>query len=183
MSAAPEGVVIRSLTVRDAGEYRAFRLQALRDAPTAFTSSFEEDVAKPLSATEQRLAAAGRPHDAVIGAYLAGSLVGIAGLAVPERAQERHKGTLFGMAVAPHATGRGLGRALVTRVLELAAAVDGLVQVGLTVSEGNVPAERLYRSCGFEVWGREPRAIIVEGCAVAKLHMVRMLDAPKASGR
>ncbi|HMG63921.1 MAG TPA: GNAT family N-acetyltransferase [Streptosporangiaceae bacterium] len=170
-------VTIRALSVADAGEYRAFRLRALQRAPAAFTSSFAEENAKPLSATIQRLGVAGRPHDTVIGAYdEARNLVGIAGLAVSPRRQERHKATLFGMAVAPSATGQGIGKALVRRVLDLAVNIGGLVQVGLTVSEGNQPAERLYRSCGFEVWGREPRAVIVDGHPVAKLHMVRMLD-------
>jgi RimJ/RimL family protein N-acetyltransferase len=95
---------------------------------------------------------------------------------VPARRQERHKATLFGMAVAPSATGQGIGKALVQRILDLAAGVGGLVQVGLTVSEGNQPAGRLYHSCGFRVSGREPRAVIVDGHPVAKLHMVRMLD-------
>jgi RimJ/RimL family protein N-acetyltransferase len=80
------------------------------------------------------------------------------------------------MAVAPCATGQGIGKALVRQILDLAAGVGGLVQVVLTVSEGNQPTERLYRSCEFEVWGREPRAVIVDGHPVAKLHMVRMLD-------
>lgn len=52
----------------------------------------------------------------------------------------------------------------------------GLLQVVLTVSEGNGPAERLYRSCGFATFGREPRAVIVGGCAIAKLHMICILD-------
>ncbi|MFI6741012.1 GNAT family N-acetyltransferase [Nonomuraea sp. NPDC050451] len=173
-----ESVTVRKLGVDDAAEYRAFRLEALRAAPTAFTSSYEEESAKPLSATIERLATAGRPDDAVVGAYDAGRLVGIAGLSVPVRRQERHKATLFGMAVSAHATGRGIGKVLVQRVLEIAAAVDGLAQVGLTVSEGNLPAERLYRSCGFEAWGREPRAVIVGGRSIVKLHMVRMLDQP-----
>ncbi|GAA4564268.1 GNAT family N-acetyltransferase [Planotetraspora kaengkrachanensis] len=175
----PESFTVRRLTAEDAEEYRAFRLEALRHAPTAFTSTFGEESAKPLSATIDRLAAAGRPHDAVVGAYDRGrNLVGVAGLAVSARRQERHKATLFGMAVAPHATGQGIGKMLVRRILDLAAAVDDLLQVGLTVSEGNLPAERLYRSCGFQVWGREPRAVINDGTAIAKLHMVRMLDEP-----
>ncbi|WP_433432486.1 GNAT family N-acetyltransferase [Nonomuraea sp. CA-141351] len=175
----PERITVRRLTVEDAEEYRSFRLEALRHAPSAFTSSYGEESTKPLSATIERLAAVGRPHDAVVGAFDSGSnLLGIAGLAVPARRQERHKATLFGMAVAPHATGQGIGKVLVRRVLDLAAAIDGVVQVCLTVSEGNLPAERLYSSCGFQVWGREPRAVIIDGTAIAKLHMVRMLDDP-----
>jgi RimJ/RimL family protein N-acetyltransferase len=79
------------------------------------------------------------------------------------------------MAVAKPVTGRGIGKLPVQHVLGRAAAVDGLLQVGLTVTEGNLPAERLYRSCGFEVWGREPQAVIVAGKPVAKLHMIHML--------
>jgi RimJ/RimL family protein N-acetyltransferase len=172
-------VTVRKLKAGDAEEYRTFRLQALRDSPAAFTSSFAEEVAKPLSGTIDRLEPAGRRHDAVFGAFDdVGNLVGIAGLAVYTRSHERHKGRLFGMAVAKPVAGRGLGKLLVRRVLDSAAAIDGLLQVGLTVSEGNLPAERLYRSCGFEVWGREPQAIIVGGRPVAKLHMIHMLAAP-----
>ena len=169
-------VTVRKLTAADAETYREFRLRALRDSPDAFTSSFAEEAAKPLAATTERLEPAGRPHDAVLGAFgAAGHMVGTAGLAVPPRAHERHKGRLFAMAVAKPATGRGIGKLLVRHILGRAAAVDGLLQVGLTVSEGNLPAEGLYRSCGFEVWGREPRAIIVAGQPIAKLHMIHIL--------
>jgi RimJ/RimL family protein N-acetyltransferase len=176
-AAQPAGVTIRRLGANDVEAYRAFRLQAIRATPRAFTSSFEEESAKPLSAMIERLIAPGRPGDAVFGAFDdAGKLIGIAGLAVAQRAQERHSATLYGMAVAPHMARRGVGRALVMQVLEHAASVPGLLQVQLRVSEGNAVAEYLYRSCGFEEWGREQRAVIVQGTAVTKIHMVRRLD-------
>jgi RimJ/RimL family protein N-acetyltransferase len=179
-----QAITVRKLKAADAAEYRQFRLCALRDSPTAFTSSFAEEAAKPLRVTVERLEPAGRPHDAVFGAVDgAGTLVGTAGLAVYPSAHERHKGRLFGMAVAQPVTGRGIGRLLVRHVLDNAAAIDGLLQVGLTVSEGNRPAERLYQSCGFEVWGREPRAIVVAGEPVAKLHMVHTLLSGRHSRR
>ncbi len=78
------------------------------------------------------------------------------------------------MAVAPHVAGHGIGKLLIQRVLKIAAAVDGLTQVVLTMSEGGLPADRLYGSCGFEVWGREPRAVIIDGRHIAKPHKVRM---------
>ncbi|MQS16922.1 GNAT family N-acetyltransferase [Streptomyces kaniharaensis] len=177
MSAA-SGVVIRRLRVADAERYREFRLTALRETPSAFTSSHEEEREKPVAATVRRLAEAERGPGALLGAFdVDGELVGTAGLRVPGRRQERHKATLFGMAVARAAGGRGVGRALVERSLERAAGDRELRQVLLTVSEGNDPAIRLYTSCGFEVWGREPQAVLVDGRAVTKLHMVRLLDA------
>ncbi|MFD5437257.1 GNAT family N-acetyltransferase [Kitasatospora sp. NPDC127067] len=174
-------VVLRRLGVADAEPYRAFRLAALRGTPSAFTSSHAEEAGRPLSETLHRLAGAEAGPDALIGAFDdTGTLVGTAGLKVPQRGQERHKGTLYGMAVARSAAGRGIGRALVREVLRTAARDGRLRQVLLTVSEGNEPALRLYTACGFEVWGREPRAVLVDGRAVAKLHMVRLLDGDRA---
>lgn len=170
-------VTLRRLGVADAEPYRAFRLAALRETPSAFTSSHAEEADRPLSATLRRLAGAEEGPGALLGAFDGtGTLLGTAGLKVPLRSQERHKGTLYGMAVARGAGGRGIGRALVREVLRTAAEDGRLRQVLLTVSEGNEPALRLYTACGFEVWGREPRAVLVEGRAVAKLHMVRLLD-------
>ncbi|MET8545387.1 GNAT family N-acetyltransferase [Kitasatospora sp. NPDC004799] len=181
MSVSAEQVTLRPLGVADAGPYRAFRLRALRENPSAFTSSHAEESASPLTATLRRLADAEEGPGALLGAFDGtGALVGTAGLKVPRRSQERHKGTLYGMAVARGAAGRGIGRALVREVLRTAAADGRLRQVLLTVSEGNEPALRLYTACGFEVWGREPRAVLVDGRAVAKLHMVRLLDAAPA---
>jgi ribosomal protein S18 acetylase RimI-like enzyme len=179
VSAAAEpgpAIAIRRLSVADAECYRAFRLAALEHTPTAFTSSHAEESSKPLSATAARLAAAQHGSGALLGAFTgARDLVGTAGLSVPAREQERHKGTLFGMAVAPEASGRGIGRSLVQQILRVAAEDDRLRQVILTVSEGNTAAIRLYASCGFTVWGREPQAVIVDGVPVAKLHMARIL--------
>lgn len=163
-------ITLRALGAADAAEYRAFRLAALRLTPTAFTSTYAEDVDQPLEATVKRLTG-----HITVGAFDGGRLIGIAGMAVDPRQQVRHKATLFGMAVAPEAKGQGVGKALVTRIIELATATDELRQIVLTVSEGNVAAERLYRSCGFEQWGREPAAVVVDGRPVAKLHLVRWL--------
>ncbi|MER7842491.1 GNAT family N-acetyltransferase [Kitasatospora sp. NPDC096077] len=173
-----EAVTVRRLGVADAEPYRAFRLTALRETPSAFTSGYAEERAKPLAATLARLAGAEQGPGALLGAFGPdGILLGTAGLRVGRREQERHKATLYGMAVARAAAGRGIGRALVDRVLAVAAEDGRLRQVLLTVSEGNEPALRLYTSRGFEVWGREPRAVLVDGRPVTKLHMIRPLAA------
>ncbi|MBD0671388.1 hypothetical protein [Streptomyces sp. CBMA156] len=51
-------VLPRRLGAADAAPYRAFRLAALRESPSAFTSSHAEEAGRPLSATLRRLAEA-----------------------------------------------------------------------------------------------------------------------------
>jgi ribosomal protein S18 acetylase RimI-like enzyme len=81
------------------------------------------------------------------------------------------------MAVSPSARGRGIGKALVERTLAETASIEGVRQVLLMYSEGNAAAERLYHSCGFVEFGREPRAMLMtDGQVVNKVHMIRMLD-------
>jgi ribosomal protein S18 acetylase RimI-like enzyme len=162
-------ITIRRLLREDASQYREFRLEALREWPSAFTSSYGEEIAKPVEATADRLTSS---QNVMLGAFDGAALVGIAGLAMEERRQVRHKATLVGMAVAKAAGGRGIGKELVSKILDAAIAA-GVRQVGLTVSEGNAAAVRLYESCGFEEWGREPDAVILDEQPIAKLHMIR----------
>lgn len=174
--------VIRRLRPAEAQAYVDFRLEALARTPLAFGSSPGEERRKPLAAATARIRDAARPDDFVLGALAGDAILGTVGLARGGRAKDRHKGAVYGMAVAPAAAGRGLGRALMLRLVREAEGVPGLLQLVLTVSEGNAAAEALYRRCGFTVFGREPRALLVDGTAVAKLHMVLMLDAPPRPG-
>ena len=47
---------VRRLTPSDAPAYQALRLRAFHDHPEAFTSSYEEEVSKPLAYAQQRRA-------------------------------------------------------------------------------------------------------------------------------
>jgi GNAT superfamily N-acetyltransferase len=54
------------------------------------------------------------------------------------------------MAVAPRERGRGVGRALLERLVDQASR-DGFDALSLSVARSNVAARRLYESCGFEI--------------------------------
>jgi RimJ/RimL family protein N-acetyltransferase len=116
--------------------------------------------------------------DFVLGAFDAASeMIGVVGLSVLPRKQERHKALLWGMGTAPQVRGNGVGKALVERTLAEAAQIEGVLQVTLVYSEGNTSAKRLYESCGFVEFGNEPRAMLMtDGAPENKVHMVRMLD-------
>lgn len=162
---------IRLLAPADAQAYHELRLRMLREHPEAFTSSFEEESAKPLSWVQERLAArTAPPAKVVLGAFSPeGRLLGSVGLSGEAREKQRHKAVLFGMFTATDARGQGVGKALLAECLEQARALR-LEHVVLTVTEGN-PAERLYAAAGFVRFGVEPRAIRVAGKFYGKVHM------------
>ena len=170
---------IRQLAPDDADIYHALRLRMLREHPEAFGSSFEEELSKPLAWVQARLApATGAPQKFVLGAFAAGNdLIGSVGLAVEERIKERHKGSVFGMFVAPEAGATGVGRALLSECIARARRVAGLELLTLSVTSSNLRALQFYKAAGFRAFGIEERAIKVAGKYYPKAHMVLDLHA------
>ncbi|MEX2217434.1 MAG: GNAT family N-acetyltransferase [Phycisphaerales bacterium] len=72
-----------------------------------------------------------------------------------------HHGT-FGIAVHQRWRARGLGTALITTLLDWAAAHPTLEKVCLGVFAANTGARRLYRRLGFTIEGRSPRHFKLE---------------------
>ncbi|MEO7401087.1 MAG: GNAT family N-acetyltransferase [Polaromonas sp.] len=163
---------IRRLQPADAATYQRLRLRGLREHPEAFTSAYEEVLLQPLGTPEKRLASS---DEKVWGAFVEGALAGMIGLNHEIRLQNRHKATLVGMYVADEFSGLGLGRALVTAVLQEARHC-GVELIVLTVTEGNRPACALYTRAGFSSFGVEPDAIRVNGVSHGKQHMFLQLS-------
>lgn len=69
---------------------------------------------------------------------------------VPPEAQ------LFSLVIAPEAEGRGLGRGLLSRLVEDCRSA-GLERITLEVSAANLRAIRLYEAAGFRSVGRRPK--------------------------
>ena len=167
---------IRLLLRSDAPAYRTLMLQAYDQSGDAFTTTGDERRGVALSWWEDRIAHP-KGSSAAFGAWVGATLVGTAAVEYETKVRTRHKATLLGMYVEPSQRGRGLGKQLVTAVLEHARRRPGTAIVGLTLTDGNAAARRLYESCGFTAWGVEPFAIVHEGAARAKVHMACRLDA------
>lgn len=166
-------LAIRRLVPADAPAYRALRLRGLEDHPDAFTSSHDAEAAKPLSATEARLAPDGT--DIVYGAFVGDALAGVVGNSREQRDKNRHKAVVFGMYVAPEFGRHGIGRALIRHLVAAARAEPGLEQLVLTVTQSNEAARALFESEGFRSFGVEPRALRLEDRYYDKNHLVRFL--------
>lgn len=153
-----DDVEIRPLTVADAAAWRALRLEALRDHPTAFLASHEEASRLDVAAFAAALPV---PPSVLFGLFVDGGLAGSAGLMVREAAKVRHKGLVWGFYLAPSARGRGLGRRLLAHLIARAPAEVGLLQLNCLV--GNESARRLYAALGFRPYGVEVAALRVGG--------------------
>jgi ribosomal protein S18 acetylase RimI-like enzyme len=159
---------LRALEPPDALAYRTLRLRGLHDHPDAFTSSFEEENARPPADARQRLSAASQTR--MWGAFDGSELAGIFGWSREPRLKNRHKAVLVGMYVAPEFAGRGIGRALIEAVVADAQRA-GVELAVLTVTAGNARARALYANAGFQTIGIEPDAIRVGSLSYGKEHM------------
>lgn len=156
----PPGVEIRKLAPADAAAWRALRLEALQKHPTAFAESFEEAAQRDVAWFRDRMPAPDAVN-AIFGVFDHGRLAGCAGFAVQTFAHLRHKGVMWGVYLQPGLRGRGIGDALVGRVIQHARAHVAVLQAAVAVD--NRAAAALYRRAGFKSYGREPRALRVDG--------------------
>lgn len=168
-------MTIRRLVPSDAAEFQALRLQSLQDTPSAFGSSYNEEVSTPLSSIEGRLAAL--PDRGVFGAFDNGQLVGISGLGRENLRNLSHKAFIWGMYVAPTHRRAGLAKRLLAKALALARSVPEIRQVTLCVNASASAAVHLYQSFGFVTFGREPEAILINSTLYDELHMRFLLSA------
>jgi GNAT superfamily N-acetyltransferase len=134
-------------------------LEAYELAADAFTSTAEERAAEPEAFWVKRIA---DPSglSAAFGAFEDQELIGTVALEFAAKPKTKHKALVIGMYVMPGARSTGAGRALLAAAIEHASAIESLLLLTLTVTEGNAPAINLYRSVGFQEYGIEPMAIL-----------------------
>jgi ribosomal protein S18 acetylase RimI-like enzyme len=173
-----DAITIRPLAEDDAAAFKALRLKATLDAPTALWPTYDEEAVRTLEDTRNRIRAT--DHQIVFGAFAGDELAGIAGLRREVLAQVAHKAVLWGVFVDPAHRRAGLA----SRLLEVAIAharAAQVLQIQLCVNAENPRAQALYRNAGFETFGVEHRAVRVGGRFYAEEHMMLRLDAEAAA--
>lgn len=142
-------ISVLRLTPNDWRTERELRLAALFDAPSAFGSRLVDAEAFTEPDWRQRLSSQVR-----FAAWVGGIAVGTVGVAVDGEAYQAGTAVLVGMWVAPDARGRGVADQLVEAVIAEGRR-DGLTAICLSVTHGNVVAERLYARHGFTRTGTD----------------------------
>jgi GNAT superfamily N-acetyltransferase len=147
---------VRRLVPDDAAAYRVIRLEGLADAPSAFGASLEEDAALPEDEWRARLG-----RNFAYGVFDGPELGGIAGFYIEGGLKTKHRGHLVGVYTRPRFRGTGASGQLLAAVI--AAARQHVQFLYLQVTQANLPAVRLYERMGFEIYGKDPGGLLVDG--------------------
>jgi RimJ/RimL family protein N-acetyltransferase len=170
------GIDIRVLTPDDAEALWHIRLEALESEPMGFGSSAAKHRSIPIQEFRSRLTADPAEYF-FVGVFAGGKLAGMAGFIRQSGEKERHKGTVVGVYLTKDLRGKGIGRAMMQALLDRAAKIEGLEQIVLKVSSTQDAAVAAYRSVGFTPFGREVRALCVDGQYIDEEYMVLRLPA------
>jgi len=151
---------IRKLIRSDGESYFALRMEALQQNPEAFSSSYEEESLRSPDVYGNRLEG---ESSFTYGAFDEGKLIGVASLVLEEKLKMKHRANIYAVYVTGEKRGTGVAKRLMNEAIEQAKSIEQIKQVYLTVSSENEPAKKLYQSLGFEVYGKDKRAMIVNG--------------------
>lgn len=164
---------IRLLTAKDAKLYWQLRLKTLKQNPHAFllTVAEEENKLQPVKKTAQQLKDQTR---ITLGAFDQNRLVGSITLQREVFEKIKHKGSVLSFFVENDYRGKGIGKALLKKVISIAQNYE-IEQLLLTVVAQNMDAVHLYEGIGFTVMGLEKKALKYKNIYYDEKHMVLYL--------
>lgn len=148
----PEGLIISPISPNEAGNV-IFLHKAVAEEHKYLISEMDEIVEseEEEAKTIQRICNSG--NSIMLGAYIDGSLVGMATATGGNRKKTEHV-TTIGIAVLPGYRDIGIGRKLMEAVIEWAKGNPMIIRISLSVFGTNERAIRLYKNLGFKVEGK-----------------------------
>jgi ribosomal protein S18 acetylase RimI-like enzyme len=169
---------IKLLDASDAEKYWALRLEALKQHPEAFLTSYEDAMKRenPIDHVARNFTIEG---NFTFGAFEHEKLIGVVTLLQESAEKIRHRANIFAMYVTPKNRGLGVGKALMEEAINKAKTIEAIEKINLSVMANNQKAKSLYTKLDFKVFGFEENALKVNGIYFHDEHMVLHLKAGK----
>lgn len=156
-------------------EYRDLRLEALKNAPTAFEASPEEYTDKKDDYWYKKLKNYQRQEEIILFAEDNGQLIGIVGVDFNSQIKRKHAVTIVGTYVKPKYQGQGIASMLVEAILKEIGHKPGVVKIDLDVNTENPAGIKLYEKFGFKIVGTYQKELYVNGKYYDYFEMEKLL--------
>ncbi|WP_419419433.1 GNAT family N-acetyltransferase [Legionella sp. D16C41] len=143
---------LKKLIQEDWEIWRSFRLEALKNEPESFGSSYEEEVLMSDADFQHML-----DKSYVLGAFVDDVLVSCVGFYMLSSLKMKHRGVLWGMYTCPDYRRKGIATALMQTLIQYAK--SHATQLHLTCVISNFGACSFYQQHGFRIYGIEPKAL------------------------
>lgn len=128
-------------------EYRSLRLEAMKNEPSAFLSTPEDEIAHEDGFWR------GRMKNLFFAVDEGDGIIGFIGVRYRNRKKISHVAEIFSFYVTPDFRGSGVGKTLLESALSSVSQNKEVHKITLTVCSEQTSAIKLYRSSGFEVAG------------------------------
>lgn len=163
-----DNFTIKQLGADDWHIWKNFRLEALKNSPESFGSSYEEELNWTNSDFQNSLT-----KSDIFGVFVDNSLISCAGFYSLNSAKTKHRGVIWGMYTRPECRGQGIASALIQTIINHAKSrVD---QLHLTCVTSNLGAVAFYQKQGFKIYGEEPNSLKIENQYFNEYMMVLVL--------
>jgi len=151
-------IEIIDYTAVDWKDYKALRLEGLKNYPTSFGGSYEDNLAYSDADWQARL-----EKGQLTFAKAEDELVGTVGFHDYRGEKTVHLYSVYGVYVKPEFQQSGVGTELLNSVLERIKSEPQAHKVKCCVNSQNEAAINLYKKVGFEVVGTQKDELLVNG--------------------
>lgn len=149
-------------------EYKALRLEALKSDPTAFGSSYTEEVKLSENEWKKRIKNA---LFALLNDKPTGMIVYVFG----KKLKIKHIANIYGVYVKKEYRNQGAGKRLVASAISLIKKNKNIIKINLNVNPKQKAAVRLYKRYGFKTIGVLKKDLYVNGKFYDELIMEKII--------
>lgn len=160
---------IKILAEDDWELFRDIRLEALKNSPINFGSSYDQEAIYDETQFRQIL-----NDNYIFGAFIEGKIIASAAIASNTKPRRIHIGEIWAVYTKPDYRNQSVSQRLLSRLIEFAK--NHFMQLKLSVNTENSYALQAYKKVGFKEYGQEPRALKIDNNFEDITLMVLMLD-------